>query len=1107
MIKIQYGATEIFSRMLEWEKSHGKTTKIFLPTLEQIAIIEADPFNPSVVIAGAGSGKTETMGARVLWLVANGIVRPDEILGLTFTRKAAGELAVRIRNRLRLLRKVNLIPLAPDGAPLDLTVTVSTYHSYAGKVLAEHAIRMGIDTDSDPIGQAAAWQIANEIIANFENTQFPIDRSLNSIIDNVMELSGQIGEHATTTEQVRNYLNDFLLEFESISTPKWNEVVRSAIAVTQERLSILPMVDAMNQYRMANGLLTFNDQMSLAAELACNFPEIGATERSKFKIVLLDEYQDTSYSQIRFLSHLFTGGHPVTAVGDPNQGIYGWRSASPDTMATFSQHFPTRSGAPIEVHKLLTTWRNDQQILVLANRMIDEIAGMADKRAVVDRLQLRDGAGAGLLHVALLETVDAEAHFIATEIAKLWNEPIRLVKEIKDRSTFAVLVRNRGQITEIQEALRDAGIPVDVVGLGGLVELPEIADTIALLRTVTFSDSGSSLMRLLTGPRVALGAKDLAALGSFARSLAFDSGGSRTKSLELILESGDPTVLEADDFATGSIVEALEIIDQAPITKFTSEGLRRLITLSKAIKTLRRSMHGSIVDAISLAEEFLGLDVEVLVRDGWQHGRRHLDKFMDEGAKFARTGGTLSAFLRWLEVAESEEGGLKLSTVEVNHEAVQILTIHQSKGAEWDVVVVPGLAERNFPNSGKKLDIWTKSSGSLPVALRGDKNQLPDFQFPSQQSPVSGEGPTAAQVSKALTEFENRWKAKILEEELRLAYVAFTRAKTHLFVTTSWFRSGELAVNPSLIFQWVAEVDQLLNPHSPAILRCALDPETLINPEFENPKRGAWPRSIAKSEEIAHLAHLVGSNSSLDLEKELSIAQLAFDERPTSDLAKQIGYIQDAKALLTEILSRSEPSVVLLPSRLSVSTLLSLAQNPIELASWIRRPMPSHTDIQARRGTQFHLWLERTFNSPVLFEDDALFSTSTNASDEIPFKELQEKWLQSEWAGRKPIAVEIPFETVLAGVLLRGRIDAVYQSGDHVEIVDWKTGRTKSDDELKISAIQLAIYRLAYSKLHAIELKNISAAFYYVGSEETIRPADLYSEVELISLITQLDQA
>ena len=212
--------------------------KLILPTEEQRAIIESKHWGPAVIIAGAGSGKTETMSQRVLWLVANGVVAPNEILGLTFTRKAAGELSQRIRKRLRQLRKVGLLPNnAETGETPDIAVEVSTYHSYAGRALNEYGILLGIDSSVEPIGEAAAWQLTHNIVTREGDVEFPITHSPKTIVENVMSLSSQIAEHNLTIEEVEALDREKLAEFESI-LGRSNKEVREAITVLKERITI-----------------------------------------------------------------------------------------------------------------------------------------------------------------------------------------------------------------------------------------------------------------------------------------------------------------------------------------------------------------------------------------------------------------------------------------------------------------------------------------------------------------------------------------------------------------------------------------------------------------------------------------------------------------------------------------------------------------------------------------------------------------------------------------------------------------------------------------------------------------------------------------------------
>ena len=1055
----------------------GNDGPIKIPTEEQRQIIESRHYGPSVIIAGAGSGKTETMTQRVLWLVVNGVVTPQEILGLTFTRKAAGELARRVRERFSELRRAE--PgwfFQHSQLPMDISVDVATYHSYAGRVLSEHGIRMGIDTDGEPLGEAAAWRLTDTIVNGFDEVEFSIQRHKpDYIVEAVMSLSGELGEHDAKLSDLRKKTEDFRAQLLAITNGS-NDAVRSALEIAEERLSILPMVERVDQKRLEDGQFTFNDQMSLAAKLVESIEEIAEIERTRYKIVLLDEYQDTSYSQVRFLSSLFGKDHCVTAVGDPNQAIYGWRGASAETMSSFKAVF----GKKVREFNLMTTWRNDQKILDFANKVVGHINTVGGLRADVKELRAREGAGPGSLSCGLYITPVEEAAAIADYMAPLWNDSARLaITDESKRSTFAVLVRVKSYIPLIESALRERGLPVEVIGLSGLIHIPEIADIIAVLRLITFPDAGTALARLLVGPRLALGPKDLAALGSYSRAIERQTKMQHSKRLEQILESGSEENLDANDFAIGSIIEALELIDQAPRKDFSQVGYERLKEFSREIQLLRRSMTGSLTDQIQEVERFLRLDVETLVRDGWQSGRRHLDKFLDEASAFQRTGGSLSNFLHWLETAEAREGGLKPVSVTASNKAIMILTIHAAKGAEWDVVAVPGLVEGVFPNTSGRSNSWIKYSGSLPFKLRGDSNQLTDFEFPTGDDALK-----AASVSKAITRFEEAQKERRRLEELRLGYVAFTRAKSHLFGTASWFRDGARALGESELFtllhKFLAEHDQS------GILKVEEQPTE--NPVLLAPIEERWPLESDRAAKIKESVQLVNTVGTIDIEQEL-VSRRGSDEEKL---------LIDAQALIKEVERGREVEPIYLPQRLSVSTLIALKENPVELASSIRRPMPRHTDNFASRGTEFHLWVERQFDQQTIFDDEAF---EPLPKSDVALEELQSKWLASEWAARTPIEVEAGFETVIAGIVIRGRIDAVYKDGNLYEVVDWKTGRMKEGDELESATIQLAMYRLAYAKLHNIPIENIRAAFYYVADNKTIYREQLSTEQEIAAII------
>src|SRR5690606_1456943 len=205
--------------------------------------------------------------------------------------------------------------------------------------------------------------------------------------------------------------------------------------------------------------------------------------------------------------------------------------------------------------------------------------------------------------------------------------------------------------------------------------------------------------------------------------------------------------------------------------------------------------------------------------------------------------------------------------------------------------------------------------------------------------------------------------------------------------------------------------------------------------------------------------------------------------------------------------SRRRPVDVELPEHLSVSHLVLMRENPEALARMLRRPVPRPPAPSARRGTLFHAWLESRWGAPPLVDVDELpGSADAGAAADRELAALQEAFLASAWAQRTPLEVEAPFELLVAGVLLRGRIDAVFGTDDGgIDVVDWKTGSPPRDDaEESVRIVQLAAYRLAFAKLRNLPLERVGAAFHYVPADYTLRRADLLGEDELRELITSL---
>ena len=339
---------------------------------QQLGAIAA-PLEPGVIIAGAGSGKTTVMAARVVWLVGTGQVRPEQVLGLTFTRKAAAELSTRVREALARAGVVDSDGFDDAGEQL-----VMTYDAFAARLVADHGLRIGVEGDARMLTGAARFRIASRVVAAAPGPFHQVARLRpDSVTDKVLALDGDLSSHLVPAEDVVAHTEEFLRDVEQSPRNRTQDLYASmkrAAASAAERVELAGLVEGYQRLKRELGAVEFADQMGVAAELARRVPAVSALLREQFAVVLLDEYQDTSSAQAQLLKALFSGdtpdqgrGHPVTAVGDPCQAIYGWRGAAAANIITFAAEFPRADGSPATPYALTVNRRSGQQVLDAAN--------------------------------------------------------------------------------------------------------------------------------------------------------------------------------------------------------------------------------------------------------------------------------------------------------------------------------------------------------------------------------------------------------------------------------------------------------------------------------------------------------------------------------------------------------------------------------------------------------------------------------------------------------------------------------------------------------------------------------------------------------------------
>lgn len=1118
----------------------------FPPTDEQRAVIEA-PLEPVLVVAGAGAGKTETMAARVVWLVANGLVEPSQVLGLTFTRKAAQQLTERIRRRLARLAGSGLLRRVDPGGGIrerlrSAEPEVSTYHSYAGRLLAEYGLLLPMEPSVRMLGETELWQLTHRVVSGWDG-DIATDSSPATITEQVLGLAGQLGEHLVDPDDLARAHVElehlvFTLPPGPRQRPAPSRKLTDILAKQEARLELLPLVRRLTEELRAEGALDPGAQMSLAARLAAAHAEVGEAERRRFRAVMLDEYQDTGHSQRVLLSSLFGAGPAgppgaadgggartgpreaaravaLTSVGDPMQSIYGWRGASAANLPYFTTDFPA-GAAPARVLELLTSWRNPAEALTLANAVA---APLRRGGVEVGELRPRPGAGPGDLRAALLADVEAERAWLADHIARRFHGARA---EGAEPPTTAVLVRRNADSAPIADALRERGVPVEVVGLGGLLEQPEVRDVVDMLRLVADPLAGTAAMRVLTGARMRLGAADLAALSRRVDELGMRA---RPGSQGLLadadaLHDALASALPGDEGDTAGLGDA--IADPGPAERYSPEGHRRIVALGRRLAALRERLGQPLTELVAEVERSLDIGIEAAARAGAPGGEQ-LDAFADVVAQYASDPrATLTGLLGYLAAAESVEKGLRPGEPELDPHRVQVLTVHAAKGLEWQVVAVPHLATGVFPSEGGG-STWLGDVTELPPQLRGDR-----------AGEDGGEGVPVLRLDDATTrkDLEDAVEAhkkalarRRLDEDRRLFYVAVTRTEHTLLLSGHHWPDKGKARGPSA---FLSEARAVLEAGAGTVEHWAPEPEEAENPLAAQPRTAVWPADPldGRRRQVEEGARLVLDGLAL-LEAEEADADADADAGEGGDTVEggdgadgagdeaaqprddPEGWAADVDLLLAERAAARESALeVPLPERLSVSQMVQLRADPDALAERLRRPLPYKPDPMARRGTAFHAWVERRFGATRLLDLDELpGAADTDAEPEGDLRPLQEAFLASPWADRTPVEVEVPFETVLGGTLLRGRIDAVFRDADGGwTVIDWKTGTPPTAAEEPAVAIQLAVYRVAWAELVAAEggrppLERVRAAFHYVRSGRTVAPADLPGPGELARLL------
>ena len=1000
------------------------------PTDEQWGAI-SHPLEPAHLVAGAGSGKTAVMAARIVWTIEEGGFAPGQILGLTFTNKAAEELQERVR-----------AALAATGRHRPDDITVQTYHAFAAGLVREHGLLVGVEPEAGLLSEAQQWQLVLSCIDELPPFEAIELRSPASIVRATLELAGSISDHAVSTADV------IAADERILASTDATDDMRETAA---KRIELCNAVVAYVKAKRAARRIDFGDQVMRAVDILEGFPEVRATYEARYPVLLLDEYQDTNVAQRRMVEALVGGRGAITAVGDARQAIYGWRGATMYNLIGFPGHFPrSDGGSSYEPIPLSENFRSGAKILAVANEVVKKID---PQRRPGDELRAFPENGEGRVSLGLFEDERAEARYIAEQLESLHGNPAAEGRAPVSWKDIAVLVRRRATMDAIYEELSARDIPVEVVGLTGLLRTPEVTEVVAWLRCLEGRPSANRwLARILLGPRWRIHYRDLALCAGWAAD--------QNSELALRLAGGDRD--RARELAPGeigvSLTEALEHVGDI-------EGLgpvapSRLAAFRDRLNDLRATTTGPLLETVQevISRSGVADALEASRARSAPAARQNLSNFLDHVAAFAPIEGeaTLRSFLAYLDAADDADETLE-AVQPAEQDSVKLMTVHSAKGLEFECVFVPSVAAGVGSKGNKVFSVFpdTRTANpltswrTLPYDVREDRGHLPSWRG-------------------KLSDFKDEVKERAAEDERRLFYVALTRAKQHLYVTAAWwYGRSERPKGPSDFWEELEALEE-----RGLVEVVARDEQPPENPLVESLKGNVvWPPRPRAAMDDPLFPDGPGPTADALLDGSLSmdrlLAGLSGDQ--------MAGYERFLEARRAEIAAigaaedphqhHEEPEI---PDVLSATSWVRLQRG--ELSAWdLTRSLPDRPTKARRIGTEIHRLIEERSRGISPYPEETELDTPGEFQDGRSIRSMLDRW-EAEY-GHRTIArlpsgepmIELPFTLKRDGRMIRGRIDAVYETDDGgLEIVDFKSGKSFTPDE---AADQLQLYGEALAAL------------------------------------------
>lgn len=661
---------------------------------------------PLLILAGAGTGKTKVISTKILYLLLEKKVPSANIAALTFTEKAADEMVTRVDEAM---------PLSYEE------VTIKTFHGFCDAILRESGLEIGIDPGYELLDTTQQWLFMKKNLFSFDLNYYRPLGNPSKFFYSLLNHFSRLKDEDVQPEVYVKYAQG-LMETAVEDVDKENAL---------KSLEIANAYAKHHELMQKQGFMDFGDLQYYALRLLENRPSVLKKYQDRFKYILVDEYQDTNYAQNKLIFLLSGGSNNLTVVGDDDQSIYKWRGASLSNILTFREHYPEA-----KTIVLVQNYRSTQPILDTSYQLIQNNNPLRlEAQEKVSKKLISNVAAKDPVEVHHFAMYAAEVDFVIQQIQKAQNDGIAY-------KNMAILVRANQHAGLFVDALKFSDIPFTVRDPHGLMRFEEIKDILALLRFIARPHDDIAFFRLITLPLFDVPMAEALDLLHKAKKDDYEA---LFYYLRKLLEK--------------EIAQSLPGLDQEPNWFKPYDLLNRMIDYSRS-----HSVGQTVSEFLNLSGYYLKL-TEI---DNLQNAEKiqHIKQFSELTKNFESEENEQSvfAFLEYLELLEQAQGSISAMS-ELQENAVSILTVHSSKGLEFDYVFLPCLVQQRFPSTKRSEPF------EVPAALLLEKLPMDD---------------------------------QHLAEERRLFYVACTRARRKLFLSYSDLYEGKKAWKPSV---FLAEID------------------------------------------------------------------------------------------------------------------------------------------------------------------------------------------------------------------------------------------------------------------------------------------------------------